>query len=53
METVQFKKDMPLSVKQTNGKTVNRSSSILQVKIQNVAHEKKGGQPRLTLFLVG
>jgi hypothetical protein len=35
------KKDMPVLVKQTNGKTVNRPSSILQVKIQSVAHKKE------------
>jgi len=46
------KKDMPISVKQTTGKTVNRSSSILQVKVQSVAHGKQGGQPSLTLLLV-
>jgi len=35
-------KDMPVSVKQTTGKTVNRSSSILQVKMRSVAHKKEG-----------
>jgi len=47
------KKDMPISVKQTIGKTASSSSNILQVKVQSVAHKKKGGQPSLTLFLVG